>query len=233
MPLPPALFLRADEAAKELGVNFDRLASFSMNNLLAVSVLLARQDPILGHRELNSSSTSSSIRQLQIILTGVFDLRPEDAFVTLIRGEAVISYVSDGKNNTNIRITSPAAGFPVSRGDLVIRTEEYERFKQTHLAAETKRAAGPGRPSIHAWDLCFAELRERCGPSGLSRDPRALRKMVREWFDQYPGSETRIPDDGQISRKVKHYLASMETDTTPDVPQRSMPIVIKRKTRRR
>jgi len=231
MPLPPPLFLRAYEAAKELGINFDRLAGFSMKNLLAVSVLLARQDPIFGHYELDSSSTSSSPRQSQIILTGVFDLRSEDALVTLMSGATMINYVRDGKNNTLIRITSPVAGFPVARGDLVIRTEEYERFKRTHLGTETKRRAGPGRPCIHAWDLCFAELTEQCGPEDLPREPKVLQDMVKDWFGNHPGSADRMPYDSQIRRRVEKYLASMRHDAEVKSPPH--PVVIKRKKRRR
>lgn len=144
------------------------------------------------------------------LLTGLVDLRPQDALAAVRNGSVVLGWLDmppPGYRRV-IGQETERPGHEVSRDDLGIRHEDLERlvamFGAEEDAAEQPAARGRGVQPTHDWDACRLEVFRLFYFEGVPESKAAMIRHVQAWFGEHG---RKVPDESTLQKRLKDIWA--------------------------
>jgi len=106
-------------------------------------------------------------------------------------------------------ITAPAGGVPVAISDILILTEDVQRFEEAH-SLFGRIHAGPGLSETgdYDWPAMHAEITRRVFEEGLPPSQAAWIRELQDWFAAQ-SADGSFPDERSIRRRLKPVLAAL------------------------
>ena len=188
-------------------------------SLIDIGVLLAEQQirlctPVAGlpveigiWEDVNSGSQYRVPDDYQE-LTGLIDLRPQDAWAVLRNGSGVLVWL-DVPAPGYMRIGGANPGHPgheVTRNDVGVRHTEMMRLQAQYGSVATETAAPQARsrgvPATHDWKALALELARLVYFDGVPESKTALILHAQRWFAE---QGRKVPDESTLQRELKDF----------------------------
>lgn len=188
MALPPRLTFSIFEVAARWGCAANDIAEWALS----------------GHLELSATIPMATAAGLDV--SGLMAIHPAEVAALFRRdggGEQIIRIRRVRQRRTDTAwqmITDPEDGISVSRYDIVITTDEIEKF-ETENGLTPPAGNYKGKSALWDWDAFWAALTMRIHEHGLPEKQADLVNEMTAWFERR-SDDGSAPDISTIRKKV-------------------------------
>jgi hypothetical protein len=197
MPLPNRLWFTLHEAAARWGCSIADIAAWADAGMFRI---ITGIPPVSCKAE---------------IVAGKVALAPMDLLPLFRRcgsgpTQWLIGRVQPAGRDEWVYITDPAGGMPVAVVDMLIASDDVQRFEETHniFGGDTGRA-GPGDESDYDWAAMNVEITRRVFEDGLPASQAEWIRELQDWFAARSEDGT-FPDERSIRRRLKPILEALQ-----------------------
>lgn len=200
------LFYPIDEACQRLGATLLDVSVLVAERQLRLSVAVAGLLVEFGTWEEAEGSGPCRVPHDTRRLTGLVDLRAEDAWWILRHGSQTVFWL-DGEPGTYLQVMPQAEedrGYTVTRDEVGIRHAEMIRYEAAQGIAVPEAEAPAGRPrgaqAKHDWKACWVEICRTVYFDGVPESQAALIRHLQAWF---AAQGRPVPDESTLKRELK------------------------------
>lgn len=211
----------ANNSKTRLFYDVDEITARLDMSLIDIGVLLAEQQirlctpvaglPVeIGIWEDEDSGSQYRIPEDYRDLTGLVDLRLQDAWAVLRNGSGVLVWLDvPAPGYMRIGGANPEhPGHEVTRKDVGVRHAEMMRLQAQYGSPATEAAAEPSRsrgvPATHDWKALALELARLAYFEGVPESKTALIRHAQQWFVV---RGRKVPDESTLHRELKDFWA--------------------------
>jgi len=141
-------------------------------------------------------------------VSGLVDLRPQDALAIIRSGSAPIEFLDapGGSYRRIIRTEGDPPGLAVRRDELGVRHEVLQKLADEFGIDLGGAMALPrlGALRTHDWDACMLEVFRLFYFEGVPESKAALIRHVQAWF---ASQGMKVPDESTLQKKLKDIWA--------------------------
>ncbi|PWS34586.1 hypothetical protein DFH01_23900 [Falsiroseomonas bella] len=198
------LFYDLSDAGRRLDLSLVDIGAFVVERKMRVCTPAAGLLVEFGLWENEGSVDQYAVAEEVREVSGLVDLRPQDALAIIQSGSAAIEFLdaASGSYRRIIRTEGDPPGFAVRRENLGVRHEVLQKLADEFGVDLAEPTALPrlGALRTHDWDACMLEVSRLFYFEGVPESKAALIRHVQAWFaSQGP----KVPDESTLQKKLK------------------------------
>ncbi|WP_156612480.1 hypothetical protein [Paramagnetospirillum marisnigri] len=207
MAMPNISFLTLADLCDRWGVKPPHIGALALDQKLVLSIGLSGVRAEVGEWQKVDIDEWQRLPEGWQYLTGIFDLKRNDAWSIIKHGPRVIDSVMpvEPDGYIEIRRQEDLPEFVVAPDDLLIRREEVERFEANNapaprdVSAPSLSRGGPGAPPKYDWESFWIETCRRLHDDGPPSTQKEMVLNLLGWFDDKGAA---VPDESTVKKKV-------------------------------
>lgn len=204
------LFYDLNDVATRLDLSFVDIGVLLAERQIRLCTPVAGLPVEVGVWENEGEANQYAVPEERRLLTGLVDLRPQDALAVVRNGSGVLLWL-DAPSPAYRRVIGldpDRPGHEVTRDDLGIRHEDLERIDAMfggadHVSDQPAVRARGARPT-HDWEACRLEVFRLFYFEGVPESKAALIRHVQAWFGQ---QGRKVPDESTLQKRLKDIWA--------------------------
>lgn len=202
------LFYDLSDAGRRLDLSLVDIGALVVERQLRVCTPAAGLLVEFGLWENEGSVDQYAVAEEVREVSGLVDLRPQDALAIIRSGSAPIEFLDapTGSYRRIIRTEGDPPGLAVRRDELGVRHEVLQKLAGEFGIDLGEPMALPrlGALRTHDWDACMLEVFRLFYFEGVPESKAALIRHVQAWF---ASQGMKVPDESTLQKKLKDIWA--------------------------
>jgi hypothetical protein len=202
------LFYDLSDAARRLELSLGDIGALVVERRIRVCTPAAGLLVEFGRWENEGSVDQCAVADGVREVSGLVDLRPQDALTIIRSGSAAIEFLDapPGSYRRVIRTAGDPPALAVRRDELGIRHEVLQKVAEELGMDLTMNTTLPrlGALRTHDWDACMLEVFRLFYFEGVPESKAALIRHVQAWFTS---CGQKVPDESTLQKKLKDVWA--------------------------
>jgi hypothetical protein len=202
------LFYDLSDAGRRLDLSLVDIGALVVERQLRVCTPAAGLLVEFGLWENEGSVDQYAVAEEVREVSGLVDLRPQDALAIIRSGGAPIEFLDapSGSYRRIIRTEGDPPGLAVRRDELGVRHEVLQKLADEFGIDLVGTMALPrlGALRTHDWDACILEVFRLFYFEGVPESKAALIRHVQAWF---ASQGQKVPDESTLQKKLKDIWA--------------------------
>lgn len=202
------LFYDLSDAGRRLDLSLVDIGALVVERQLRVCTPAAGLLVEFGLWENEGSVDQYAVAEEVRVVSGLVDLRPQDALAIIRSGSAPIELLDapTGSYRRIIRTEGDPPGLAIRRDELGVRHEVLQKLADEFGIDLGGAMALPrlGALRTHDWDACMLEVFRLFYFEGVPESKAALIRHVQAWF---ASQAQKVPDESTLQKKLKDIWA--------------------------